>query len=87
MMHAEIGAVGAELLGRDRKLDRLQQRVCAERTCDCGDGVQCPKERKPIFFMGIRWGSARWGNAVAAKALSSAKLAFEQVAVAKGRKR
>ena len=27
MMHAEIGAVRAELLGRDRKLDRLQQRV------------------------------------------------------------
>ena len=27
MMHAEIGAVGAELLGRDRELDRLQQRV------------------------------------------------------------
>jgi hypothetical protein len=23
----------------------------AERVCDCGEGVQCPKERKPIFFM------------------------------------
>ena len=27
MMHPEIGAVGAELLGRDGELDRLQQRV------------------------------------------------------------
>ena len=27
MMHAEIGAVGAEHLGGDRKVDRLQQRV------------------------------------------------------------
>jgi hypothetical protein len=24
----------------------------AERTCDCGDGVQWPKERKPMCFMG-----------------------------------
>src|SRR5271167_3810029 len=23
----------------------------AERVCDCGEGVQCPNERKPIFFM------------------------------------
>src|SRR5579863_3173475 len=23
----------------------------AERVCDCGEGVQCPKERKPSFFM------------------------------------
>jgi hypothetical protein len=23
----------------------------AERLCDCEEGVQCPKERKPIFFM------------------------------------
>ena len=27
MMHAEIGAVGAELLGRDGQVDGLQQRV------------------------------------------------------------
>jgi hypothetical protein len=20
------------------------------RTCECGDGVQCPNERNPIFF-------------------------------------
>jgi len=20
------------------------------RTCDCGDGVQCPNDRNPIFF-------------------------------------
>jgi len=23
----------------------------AERVCDCGEGDQCPNERKPIFFM------------------------------------
>jgi hypothetical protein len=23
----------------------------AERVCDCGDGVQWPNERNPIFFM------------------------------------
>ena len=23
----------------------------AERVCDCGDGVQWPKDRNPIFFM------------------------------------
>src|ERR1700722_20097361 len=23
----------------------------AERVCECGEGVQCPNERKPIFFM------------------------------------
>jgi hypothetical protein len=23
----------------------------AERVSDCGEGVQCPNERKPIFFM------------------------------------
>ena len=23
----------------------------ADRVCDCGEGVQWPKERKPIFFM------------------------------------
>jgi hypothetical protein len=26
----------------------------AERVCDCGEGVQCPNERKPIFFIRIR---------------------------------
>src|SRR6185437_12395704 len=25
----------------------------AERVCDRGEGVQCPKERKPIFFMAM----------------------------------
>lgn len=23
----------------------------ADRVCDCGEGDQCPNERKPIFFM------------------------------------
>ena len=31
VMDAEIGAVGAELLGRDRELDRLQLKELAER--------------------------------------------------------
>jgi hypothetical protein len=26
-VHAEVRAVGAELLGRDREVDRLQQRI------------------------------------------------------------
>jgi len=25
----------------------------ADRVCDCGDGVQWPKEKKPMCFMGI----------------------------------
>src|SRR5262249_56678599 len=25
----------------------------ADRVCDCGDGVQCPKERKPTCFMDL----------------------------------
>src|SRR5262245_13881037 len=25
----------------------------ADRVCDCGDGVQCPKERKPMCFMDL----------------------------------
>src|SRR3954452_17586928 len=28
----------------------------AERVCDCGEGVQCPKERNPIFFMEATYG-------------------------------
>ena len=51
VMHAEESAVGAELLGGDSKLDGLQSASDAVRTFDCGDGVQWPKERKPIFFM------------------------------------
>jgi hypothetical protein len=23
----------------------------ADRVCECGEGFQCPKDRKPIFFM------------------------------------
>jgi hypothetical protein len=49
-MHAEVGAVGAQLLGGHGQLDRLQQRSAAVRTCECGDGVQCPNDRNPIFF-------------------------------------
>jgi len=30
----------------------------ADRVCDCGDGVQWPKERKPKSFMGIVGGWA-----------------------------
>jgi len=31
----------------------------AERVCDCGDGVQWPKERKPMCFMGVLYSSAQ----------------------------
>ena len=52
MMHAEICAVRAQLLRRDGEIDRLQQRVGRPSACrECGEGVQWPKERKPIFFM------------------------------------
>ena len=50
VVDAEVGAVRPQLLGRDRELDRLQQRVRAERTCDSGVVDQWPKERKPMRF-------------------------------------
>ena len=50
VVHPEIGAVRAELLRGDGEIDGLQQRVRAERVCDCGEGDQWPNERKPIFF-------------------------------------
>ena len=28
----------------------------AERVCDCDEGVQCPNDRKPIFFMEAFYG-------------------------------
>ena len=36
------------------RVDGTVQRVsAAERVCDCDEGVQCPNERKPIFFMRV----------------------------------
>src|SRR5580704_11567099 len=32
----------------------------AERVCDCDEGVQCPNERKPIFFMWAIYGYPGW---------------------------
>ena len=52
VVDAEIGAVGAQLLGRHGQVDRLEQRVAPPvRVCDCGDGVQWPNDRNPIFFI------------------------------------
>ena len=51
MMNAEIGAVRAEGLGGDGKVDGLQECVGRRARRDCAEGVQWPNERKPIFFM------------------------------------
>src|ERR1700742_921928 len=32
----------------------------AERVCDCDEGVQCPNERKPIFFMQAAYRDPAW---------------------------
>jgi hypothetical protein len=32
----------------------------AERACDCDEGVQCPNERNPIFFMGATYRDPCW---------------------------
>ena len=50
VVHAEVGAVGAQLLGGHGQLDRLSSASAPCRTCECGDGVQCPNDRNPIFF-------------------------------------
>ena len=50
MVHADEGAVEPELLGRDRELDRLHERVGAVCVCDPAAACQCPKERNPMRF-------------------------------------
>jgi hypothetical protein len=36
----------------------------ADRVADCGDGVQCPNDRNPIFFMtGVPCFRVKSGNA------------------------
>ncbi len=51
MMHAEIGAVGAELL-RPRPQARwiAAAHRAAERVCDCGEGVQWSEGQKSDFL-------------------------------------
>jgi hypothetical protein len=44
-MDPKIGSVRAQFLGGNGQVDRLQG------VCDCDEGVQCPNERKEIFFM------------------------------------
>ena len=48
MVDPEVGAVGTELLGGDRQLDRLEQRVGAERVPERA-GDQWPNDRNPIY--------------------------------------
>jgi hypothetical protein len=50
-MDPEIGPVRSQLLGHDGEVHGLQRRVRGRAVCDCDEGVQCPNERKPIFFM------------------------------------
>jgi hypothetical protein len=51
VMDPKIGSVRAQFLGGNGQVDGLQECVCGRRVCDCDEGVQCPNERKPIFFM------------------------------------
>jgi len=51
MMNPEIGPVRAQLLGGDGQLDGLQQRVRAERVCDCRRRRPMSEGENPIFFM------------------------------------
>ena len=44
MMDAEIGAIGADFLGRDGKIDRLQQRV--GRRCGCPNAARASNGRR-----------------------------------------
>jgi hypothetical protein len=47
-MDPEIGSVRAQFFGGNGQVDGLQECI---RVCDCDDGVQCPNERNPIFFI------------------------------------
>ena len=50
VVDSEVGAVRTQLLGRDREVDRLQQRVRRVRVPESGWSVQWPKDRNPMFF-------------------------------------
>jgi len=50
VVHAEIGAIEAQFFGGYRQLDRLQKRIRRSAYVKVRRCVQCPKERKPIFF-------------------------------------
>ncbi len=53
MVHAEVGAVGAELLSRDRQLDRLQQRVAGGAGLRLRRGRPVPEgEESDLFHAG-----------------------------------
>jgi hypothetical protein len=51
LANPKIGAIGAQPLSRDGKIDGLQSVSAAERVCDCEEGVQCPNDRNPMFFI------------------------------------
>jgi len=34
----------------DRSVEALLYRLSAERVCDCGEGVQCPKREADLFI-------------------------------------
>lgn len=51
MVHAKIGAVGAQLFAATARSIDCSSVSAAERVCDWGEGVQCPKDKNPIFFM------------------------------------
>lgn len=53
---AEISAVCADLFGAWARSMDWRRTSRADRVADCGDGDQCPKDRKPTFFMLISSG-------------------------------
>ena len=52
VVDAVVRTIRTNLLGGNGQLERLEQRVGRERTCDDGDCDQCPKDRNPILFTG-----------------------------------
>ena len=54
MMHAEIRPSAPSCSAATASSIDCSSASAAVRVADCGDGVQCPKERKPMCFMGRR---------------------------------
>jgi hypothetical protein len=51
VMDPKIGSFRAQSSAATARSMDCRSVSAAERVCDCDEGVQCPNERKPIFFM------------------------------------
>jgi hypothetical protein len=49
-MDPEVRAVRAQLSAATASSIDCSRASDADRVCDCGEGFQWPKERKPMFF-------------------------------------